>query len=139
LTCIKQYSDSPILLFWIIDEPIINLNARDVGYLEPLWSSIFLATFFQQRTIPDGKLVSFSQLQITKYSREARFSKPLEDKHFKFGKYLMERLVRDAGSIISEKDTTCEEPSKISSSLREVSLYNPHLKKASLNNTIPSI
>jgi hypothetical protein len=44
------------VLFRVIDEPAINLNARDVGYLEPLSSMIFLAAFFQQRTLIDLKL-----------------------------------------------------------------------------------
>ncbi len=51
--------DGLILLFrfWVIDEPTINLNVRDVGYLGPPSSLIFLAVFFQQRTVCNMKLL----------------------------------------------------------------------------------
>jgi hypothetical protein len=52
----EKGSLSLILVFWDVDEPPVNRNARDVGYLGPLSSLIFLAVFFQQRTIGDMKL-----------------------------------------------------------------------------------
>jgi hypothetical protein len=42
--------------FWVIDELAFNQNARDVGYLEPFLSFIFLVAFFQHRTMPDRKV-----------------------------------------------------------------------------------
>jgi hypothetical protein len=57
----------------------------------------------------------------------------LEDKDFKSGLHAISRLIREVGNIISGKDTKCEEPPPILSSLREVSLHNPHSKIASLN------
>jgi hypothetical protein len=56
----------------------------------------------------------------------------LKDKHFKFRKFLMTRLVREAGNIISGKDAIYRHPPLISSSLREVSMFNPHSSKASV-------
>ena len=46
-----------LLWFWVIDEPTINFNARDVGNLDPCSSLIFLAAFFQQRTVCNLKLL----------------------------------------------------------------------------------
>jgi hypothetical protein len=46
-----------ILLFRVIDESAINLNARDVGYLGPLSFVIFLAAFFQPRTTVDHEFL----------------------------------------------------------------------------------
>jgi hypothetical protein len=43
--------------FWVIDELEININARNVGYLDPVSSFIFLAAFFQQKTVWNMKLL----------------------------------------------------------------------------------
>jgi hypothetical protein len=45
-----------LLLLHLIYGPVINLNARDVGDLEPLSPFAFLAVLFQQRTIINIKI-----------------------------------------------------------------------------------
>jgi hypothetical protein len=48
-----------------------------------------------------GKDISFSHQPIFRVVREERYRRPLKDKSSKFGKFLMRRLVREAGSITS--------------------------------------
>jgi len=76
--------------------------------------------------------VRFLHSLILSSSREKRIRKPSEDKYFIFGKLLTVRLVREEGNIFPGKDTRCGHPPLIVSSLREVSLYNPHSSKASV-------
>jgi phosphopentomutase len=57
-----------------------------------------------------GKDTRMGHRQILSVLRETRSRKPLEDKHFKFGKFMMAIVVREAGSIISGKDTKSGHP-----------------------------
>jgi hypothetical protein len=45
-----------LLLLHLIYGPVINLNARDVGDLEPLSRFDFLVVLFQQRTVINIKI-----------------------------------------------------------------------------------